>query len=217
MMDEAIGRARVAINAVRARLTILGFNLAITTFQISNTRGLGGGIPLEGFEKTVHLGAGTVLLTGIALSIASMVAFITASALDKEGTCDHRTLLAGDLLMYLALAQTVVGFFGPYQRVLEVASMVTESEQEALSVIRIGMAIAGSTAWVLATYGGPIVSLIRSPHGPLSKLLHAAGYLGLLLCISRLWWAALRIEGHNLAGNDPSSAWVSAFAAPLFW
>ena len=67
-MEGSIERARVAINAMRARLTILGFNLAITTFQISNTRGLGGGSHFEGFETTVHLGAGMVLLTGVALS-----------------------------------------------------------------------------------------------------------------------------------------------------
>ena len=81
MMERSSEQFRVAINAIRARLTILGFNLAITTFQINNMRGLGGGSHFEGFETTVHLGAGTVLLTGVALSIAAMVAFITSSAL----------------------------------------------------------------------------------------------------------------------------------------
>jgi len=217
MMERSSEQFRVAINAIRARLTILGFNLAITTFQISNTRGLGGGSHFEGFETTVHLGAGMVLLTGVALSIAAMVAFITSSALDREGTCDHRPLLAGDLLMYLALAQTVAGFFGPYLRLLEGASMRTEVEQEALSVIWIGVVVAGSAPWILATYVGPIVSLVRSCHGRVAKLLHAAGYLGILICVSRLWSAAQRLEGGNLAGNGSPSAWFSAFAAPLFW
>ncbi len=217
MMERSTEPSRVAINAIRARLTILGFNLAITTFQITNTRGLGGGSHFEGFETTVHLGAGMVLLTGVALSIASMVAFITSSALDREGTCDHWTLLAGDLLMYLALAQTVVGFFGPYLRLLEGVSLRTEAEQEALSAIRIGMAVAGSAPWILAIYVGPIVSLVRSPHDRVTKLLHAAGYLGVLVCVSRLWWAAQRIEGRTLAGDGSPSAWLSAFAAPLWW
>jgi hypothetical protein len=217
MMERSSGQSRVAINAIRARLTILGFNLAITTFQINNTRGLGGGSHFEGFETTVHLGAGTVLLTGIALSIASMVTFITSSALDREGTCDHRPLLAGDLLMYLALAQTVAGFFGPYLSLLAGVSMRTEAEREALSVIRLGMAAAGSAPWILAIYVGPIVSVVRSPHGRLTKLLHAAGYLGVLICVSRLWSAAQRIEGSTLREDGSPSAWFSAFAAPLFW
>ena len=216
-MNTVVERSYVAINAMRARLTILGFNLVIITFQISNTRGLGGGIHLEGFEKTVHLSTGTVLLAGVALSIAAMVAFITSSALDKEGTCDHRMMLAGDLLMYLALTQTVVGFFSSYERVLETLSMQTEAGQEALSVIRIGILVAGSIAWFLAIYVGPIVSLVRSPHGRITKAFHAVGYLGVLVCISHLWWAAQWIERRTLAGGSSPSAWLNAFAAPLFW
>jgi hypothetical protein len=209
-------RARVAINTIRARLTILGFNLAIITFQIINMRGLGGGSHLEGFS-TVHLSAVTVLLIGVALSIAAMVAFIASSALDREGTCDHWTLLAGDLLMYLAVAQTVAGLFSPYLRALEAVSVATEAKQEALSAIWIGMTVAGSTAWGLVTYVGPIVSLVRSPLGRVPKLLHAAGYLGVLVCVSRLWWAAQRVEGRNLAMDGSLSAWLSVFVAPLSW
>ena len=217
MLEKSSERSRVAINAIRARLTILGFNLAITTFQINNMRGLGGGTRIDGLELALHLGTGTVLLTGVALSIASMVAFITSSALDREGTCDHWTLLAGDLLMYLALAQTVVGFFGPYLDLLEAVSMPAEAEQESLSVIRIGMAVAGTAPWVLATYVGPIVSLVRSPHDRVTKLLHAAGYLVALICISRVWSAAQRLEGSDLSGDGPALAWFRAFVAPLFW
>ena len=217
MMEKSSEQPRVAVNAIRARLTILGFNLAISTFQISNTHVLGGGSNLEGFETNVHLDAGTTLLTGVALSIASIVAFITSSALDREGTCDHRPLLAGDLMMYLALAKTVTGFFGPYLSLIQGVSMQTQAEQEALSAIRIGLAVAGSAPWILATYVGPIVSLVRSTHGRVTKLLHAAGYLGLLACGSRLWWAAQQIEGGALAGNDSPLVWFSAFAAPLFW
>lgn len=216
-MEGSIERSRIAINAMRARLTILGFNLVIITFQISNTRGLGGGIHLEGFEKTVHLSTGTVLLTGVALSIASMVAFITSNVLDKEGTCDHRMMLAGDLLMYLALAQTVVGFFSSYERVIETLSMPTVAEQEALSAIRIGISVFGSIAWFLAIYVGPIVSLVRSSHSWITKAFHAAGYFGVLVCVSHLWWAAQWIERRTLARGNSPSAWLNAFAAPLFW
>ena len=86
-MTVSIENSRVAITTMRARLTILGFNLAIITFQISNTRGLGGGTRLEGFATTVHLSTGTVLLIGLALSIAAMVVFIASSMPDREGTC----------------------------------------------------------------------------------------------------------------------------------
>jgi hypothetical protein len=209
--------ALVAVNAVRARLTILGFNLAIITFQIGNTRSLGAGSSLEGFQTTVHLSTGTVLLIGVALSIASMVVFIASSMLDREGTCDRRMILTGDLLMYLALAQTVSGFFGSYERILGVMSMPAEAEQGALFVLRSGVLFAGSAAWVLATYVGPMMALVRSYHHRAVKLLHATAYSGSLVYVSHLWWAAERIEGRSSAGPDALSAWFSAFAAPLFW
>jgi hypothetical protein len=216
-MERTSEPSRVAINAIRARLTVLGFNLAITTFQISNTRGLGGGSHFEGFETTVHLSVGMILLIGVALSFTSMVAFLTSSALDREGTCDHWTLLAGDLLMYLALAQTIAGFFSPYLRLLDAASMPAVAEQEAVSAMRIGIAVAGAMAWVLAAYVGPIVSLVRAPHGGATRLLHVVGYCGVLIYISRLWSATQRIEGGTLAADGSPSVWFSAFAAPLFW
>jgi len=208
---------RVAINTMRARLTILGFNLAIITFQISNTRGLGGGTRLDGFETTVHLSTGTVLLIGLALTIASMVVFIASSSFDREGTCDGRMLLAGDMLMYLALAQTVSGFFSSYARVVEVLLIETEVAQGALSTIHIGIAIIGSTVWAIVIYAGPIVSLARSSHTRVTKLAHTAGYFAILIFISHLWRAAQQIEGRAIASEGSLSAWFNAFAAPLYW
>ena len=130
-MKGSIEHARVAINIMRARLTILGFNLAIITFQISNTRGLGGGTRLEGFETTVHLSTGTVLLIGLALTIASMVVFIASSSFAREGTCDGRMLLAGDLLMYPALAQTTSEPCWPHWRWMYIATGNSPSARRA--------------------------------------------------------------------------------------
>ena len=134
-MKGSIEHTRVAINTMRARLTILGFNLAIITFQLSNTRRLGGGTRIEGFETTVHFSTGVVLLTGLALSISSMVVFISSSSFDREGTCDSRMLLAGDFLMYLALSQTVSGFFSSYGRVLDIM-LISAQTGDACSTVR---------------------------------------------------------------------------------
>lgn len=209
--------AFVAINTVRARLTILGFNLAIIAFEIANTRGLGGGSRIEGFETTVHLSTGVALLIGVALSIASMVVFIASSTLNREGTCDRRVLLSGDILMYLALSQTVSGFFSSYERVLAVMSMQPGVEQTGLATLQTGMAVAGSSAWLLTTYVGPIVSLAHSQYGRVYNLIHVTAYLGVMVSISHLWWAAQLIEGRTLAGESSLFAWFCAFIAPLTW
>ncbi len=208
---------RVAINTMRARLTILGFNLAVVTFQLGNMRVLGGGITLDGFKTAVHLSAGTLLLIGVALSLASIAVFLSASAIDREGTCDRRMLLAGDGLMYLALAQTVTGFFSPYRQALEAASFSTGVEGDILADIQIGMMMAGSASWFLITFVGPGVSLARSPNTRFQKLLHVIAYGLALVFVSRVWWAGQLIEGRGATGDGSLSAWLCAFAAPLYW
>jgi hypothetical protein len=214
---ESTGSSSVAINTMRARLTILGFNLAIVAFQIGDMRRLGGGVTLDGFETSVHVGAGTVLLTGIAASLAAVVILISASVIDRDGTCDPRMLLAGDLLMYLALAQTVTGFFSPYLQALHLASMQSGATGEALSAVRAGMTATGSVAWLLVAYFGPLVSLLRSPNTGFQKLLHVAGYGVCLVFVSHLWWTAQLVDGTSVAGGSVLSAWLCAFAAPLYW
>lgn len=209
--------AIVNINAMRSRLVILGFNLAIATFQINNLRVLIGGRHVDGFIQNLHMSAGAVLLISIALSVASMIAFISSSALDSEASCDYRPLLAADLLMYLALSYTVTAFFSPYLYMLDIVPMLTPAEQADMSVVLKGMAVAGATAWMLATYVGPIVAFVHSPHGRVSKLLHAASYIVIQMCIAQLWVTALRLEGRTLTESGSLSSWLSAFVTPLFW
>lgn len=214
-MTDDTERVRIAINTMRARLTILGFNLAIITFQIVNTEIVSGGIALQGFEANVHLAASASLFIGLAMSMASMVAFIVSSALDREGTCDHWILLGGDILMYLALAQTVTGFFSPYLHGLEVTAMQSAEEQKALDALRNGIAVAAGLAWFLAAYLGPIVSLLRSPYGRVATLLNAFGYVFLFLLASRLWAIARTIE--RPGAESGLLPWLSGFVAPLVW
>jgi hypothetical protein len=47
MNQVSTDRIRVAVNKMRARLTIPGFNFAVITFQLGNMRVLGGGVTLE--------------------------------------------------------------------------------------------------------------------------------------------------------------------------
>jgi hypothetical protein len=218
-MNSSTGSIRIPIhiNAMRARLVILGFNLAITTFQISNMRVLTGGRHIEGFITNLHLSAGSLLLISIALSIASMIAFIVSSEMDEIASCDYRPLLAADLLMYMALSLTITGFFSPYLYMLGILPLPAQDQEAEMSVILIGMTVAGSVAWVLAAYVGPIVAFVRAPHGRVTKLLHAVGHIAILVCISYMWFTAQRLEDPTPAGYSSLSVLARAFAAPLFW
>ena len=112
-MNEVSEQVRVAVNVMRARLTVIGFNIAIVSFQLVYLYRLSGGIKVPGMDHSVHLTADIALLMALALSLTALVAFIMSCAMDEIGVCTHWSLVAGDLLMYLALAYTVAGFFSP--------------------------------------------------------------------------------------------------------
>ena len=115
LMPENRWPVRVAVNVMRARLTVIGFNIAIVSFQIAQLYRVSGGLRVPGVDHTVHLGADMSLFMALALSLIALVAFIMSGAFDEVGVCTHWTLVAGDLLMYLGLAHTVAGFFAPLE------------------------------------------------------------------------------------------------------
>lgn len=208
---------QVAINVMRARITILGFNVAIITFQISELSLVGGAVALPGLDRAVHITSGTALFMGLALSIMAMVSFIVSGAFDRNGACDHWTLLAGDLLMYLALAQTVSGFFGPFQFELSRVSLPDPTQARAFALIRTALAFAGGVAWVMATYLGPLVSLARSPFSRRATLGLGLGYLLLLLGLAGLWATAMKLQMHILGLEGAPSSWLGGLVLPLHW
>ena len=208
---------RVAINVMRARLTILGFNLAIITFQINELRILGGGVKLPGLEHTVYLSAAVVLFLGLAVSLVAMVCFIVSNAMDREGICDHWSLLAGDLLMFLALAQTVAGFFGAFMSELGRVSLADPREAQLYARVMGAVGVAGGVAWTMAVYLGPLVSLLRSPYSRRVTVGLGLAYLLLLLLVGKIWATALVLEVHRPALDHTVKSWLVGLAAPLFW
>jgi hypothetical protein len=208
---------RVAVNVMRARLTILGFNLAIITFQINELRILGGGIKLPGLEQAFYLSAAAALFLGMALSFAAMVCFIASNALDREGTCNHWSLLAGDLLMYLALAQTMAGFFGAFMSELDQVALPDPQEARMYALVIGSIDLAGGVAWAMAVYLGPLVSLLRSPYGRRITVALGLGYLLLLLLAGRVWATALLLEVQRPALAGAVQSWLGGLAAPFYW
>ena len=194
LMTEGREPIRIAVNVMRARITVVGFNIAIITFQIAELSRIGGGVKLPGGDGPVHVEADIALFMGLALSVIALILFIASSAFDKEGTCTHWSLLLGDLFMYLGLAHSVAGFFGPFVGALgRIAADLQGSGIPATSLV-VGVSLAGGAAWFLATYLGPIVSLLRSPF-PRSVTLKLAGvYLVLLLTLAWLSSQAVRLE-----------------------
>jgi len=192
---------RVAVNVMRARLTVLGFNIAIVSFQISRLYHTSGGLTVPGMEHSVHVGADMALFMALALSLIALSMFIMSGALDEVGVCTHWSIVAGDLMMYLGLAHTVAGFFAPLAASIETVAGKLPDRASDVSVLYAASVIAGGAAWLLATYVGPIVSLVRSPFHRRTNLALGITYLVLLLVLSWVSSHAVRLEAGGV-GDD---------------
>ena len=197
-MPENSKPVRIAVNVMRARLTVIGFNIAIVSFQLVHLYGLSGGIRVPGMDHAVHLTADIALLMALALSLTSLVAFIMSGALDEVGVCTHWSLLAGDLLMYLGLAHTAAGFFGPLGVALDTFAANVSASTSEVAILHAAVSIAGGTAWFLATYAGPLVSLLRSPFDRRTNIALAIAYLILLIALA---WVSSQAASVEAAGQ----------------
>jgi hypothetical protein len=202
-MIEVGKPVRVAVNVMRARLTVIGFNIAIVSFQIVNLYEVSGGIRVPGVNHAVHVGADMALFMALALSLIALVAFIMSSAYDEVGVCTHWTLVAGDLLMYLALAQTAAGFFQPWNAALEIFAAKLSNHATQIASLHAAMVIAGGAGWFLATYAGPVVSLVRSPFHRRTNIVLGVAYLVVLLALSWVSAQAVRVEAAG-SGDEPA-------------
>jgi hypothetical protein len=202
-MPETPKPVRVAVNVMRARLTVIGFNIAIVSFQIGNLYGISGGLRVPGVDHAVHVEADIALFMALALSLIALVAFIMSSAYDEVGVCTHWLLVAGDLLMYLALAHTVAGFFQPWNAALEIFATKVPDQARQIGTLHAAMAIAGGTAWFLAAYAGPVVALVRSPFQRHTNIALGFAYLVLLFVLAWVNAQAVRMETAGAGGDVP--------------
>lgn len=209
---------RIAVNVMRARLTVVGFNLAIATFQLSSLRGQPGGVPVPGTNIAFHGDATVALLLGLGLSVIAMVAFIGSAAFDQQGTCTHWSLLAGDLFMYLGLAHNVAGLFGPTLALLSRVPPDTAAQAAELEMVRIALVTGGGVAWLATMYVGPIVSLLRSPFGWRANYGLGGAYLALVLALAHVSGQASHFEAAR-GGSDagPPPTLLNELLQPLRW
>ena len=205
MMPEINKPVRIAVNVMRARLTIIGFNVAIVSFQIVQLNNLSGGIRVPGINHGVHIGADIALFMALALSFLAMIAFLVSSSFDEVGVCNHWSFVAGDLLMYLGLAHTASGFFAPLG--MAIAAFVAKLPNYATEIFILHGAVllVGGMAWFFAIYVGPLVSLLRSPFSRPINITLGIAYLSLLL---GLCWISSQATLIEVAGSGEKAGAV---------
>jgi hypothetical protein len=218
LMPENPKPVRVAVNVMRARLTVIGFNIAIVSFQISQLYRLSGGVRVPGLDYTVHLGADMSLFMALALSLIALVVFIMSCAFDEVGVCTHWSLVAGDLLMYLALAHTVAGFFAPLEAAIETLPGRLPDRASEIAIIHTATLVAGGVAWFLATYAGPAVSLLRSPFQRRTNIALGVAYLVVLLAFC--WVNSHTVQVETIGSGDAPGLIISVLrelVQPFRW
>jgi hypothetical protein len=217
-MSEDHKPVRVAVNVMRARLTVIGFNIAIVAFQINQLYRISGGLSVPGVDHSVHVGANMALFMALGLSMIALVAFIMSGTLDEVGYCTHWSLVAADLFMYLALAYTIAGFFEPLSGSIEYMASKLPGEESGISVLHLAVLITGGLGWFLSIYIGPVVSLLRSPFNNRINITLGIVYVVVLLLL--FWVNANSLQVETLGDGEGSRliiAVLKEMVQPFRW
>ena len=199
-MPEDRQPVRVHLNVMRSRLTVIGFNIAIVAFQISQLFKASGGLRVPGLDHAVHVGADMELFMSLALSLIALMVFIMSSPFDGGAICTHWLLVAGDLLMYLALAHTLAGFFGPLAESIQIVADKLPDKAAEIYILKSASIGAGGVAWFVAVYVGPLVSLVRSPFQRRANIALGTAYLVVVLVLC--WVSAQTVQVEAAATAD---------------
>ncbi len=216
-MTDSRQPVRIAVNVMRARLTVIGFNIAVVSFQIAQLKASGGLVVPE-LGYAVHVGADMALFMALALSLIALMVFVMASLYDEVGVCTHWSLVAGDLLMYLALAHTLTGFFGPLTGAIDIVAGKLPNKGSEFSILKAATIGAGGVGWFLAVYVGPLVSLLRSPFHRRINITLGIAYMVVLLLIC--WVSAQTVQVEAMAhGKKPGVVLsiIREMVQPLRW
>ena len=209
---------RVAVNVMRTRMTVIGFNIAVVSFQIAQLKSAEDGLKLPGIGHTVHVVADMELYMALALSVFALMTILMSCELDELGVCTHWSLVAGDLLMYLALAHTLAGFFAPMAKVIEIVASNLPDKASEIYILQSASIVVGGGAWFLATYAGPLVSLMRSPFRRRTNIALGIAYLLVLLVFCWITAQTVRVES-AVSGDEPGLIFsvLRELVQPLRW
>jgi hypothetical protein len=208
----------VAINVMRTRLTVIGFNIAIVSFQIAQLGSAADGLRVPGLGRAVHVVPDIELYMALGLSVLALLVFIMSCDINEAGVCTHWSLIAGDLLMYMAVAHTVAGFFAPLTTAIETVAGEMPNKASEISILQSGAIVVGGAAWFLANYVGPLVSLVKSPFHRRTNIALGIAYLMLLLVFCWLTAQTIRVEA-AVSGDQPGLIFstLRELVQPLRW
>jgi len=207
---------KIAVNVMRARLTVIGFNIAVVSFQLDRLKTLPGGVNLSGLESPIHVGSHVSLLLAIPVSMAAIVGYIFSSRYDEIGICTSWSIVAADILMFMGLALTIAGFFSPLESSMDVMVAGAAEQSAHLLILHDSLLILGGISWFLAAYVGPVRALWQSPFPRVTNTCLAFGYLVIFSYLGLISAIANAIDAGSTGGLTIAQLAIE-FVQPLRW
>lgn len=217
-MPEDYKPVRVGMRAMQLRLEVIGFNIAMVSFQIARLGRAADGLRVPGLGRTVHVVADMQLYMALGLSVMALFALIMSCEIDELGGCTHWSMIAGDLLIYMALTHTVAGFFAPLATTIETFGGELPHKASEINILKSGAIVVGGIAWFMASYVGPVVTLVRSPFQRRTNIALGIAYLLVLLVLCWLTAQTVRVES-TVSGDQPGlmASVLRELVQPLRW
>ena len=201
---------------MRARLTVIGFNIAVVSFQLNRLSLMPGGVEVPGLQNPFHASSHISLLLAIPVSMAAIVGYIFSSEFDEIGTCRSWSIVATDLLMYMGLALTVSGFFSPIGIALDAVQANAADQASHLITVSKLLIFTGGVSWFLAAYAGPVRSLLKSPFPHMTNVYLSVGYLVLLGFLGYITASAHAVD-EGITAPLTLTQWLMEFVQPFRW
>ncbi len=206
----------ISWNVTRTRVTLLGFNLPVVAFL--------SGTMLTVYQQqafTHYFPVMSSLFLAFTFSFLSASCLMASQELDREGLSRPWLFFLGDVLMYLALSQSLAAMVRRYLSALDQAVVFVQDPADASGAGAFVLEVlsgVGVIAWCLTIYAGPIVSILRSPLRPRSRGLLFGIYVGFLLVIFSVATDAHRVQ--DIVLDEPEPTWrifLWQFLQPLTW
>ena len=206
----------ISLNVTRTRVTLLGFNLTVIAFLTALV------LEARGEQAfTHHLPTMASLFLSFALSFLSAICLLSSQELDREGFSRPLLFSIGDVLMYVALSQSLAAMMRATLRAIDQTIEHVDTNfagSGSGTIVLVILAMVGVAAWMLTIYVGPVVSIRRSPtEGRSTKAVIAVYALALFLTF------AIATDAHMVQDavlNDPEPTWwifLNQFMQPLTW
>jgi hypothetical protein len=187
--DLKLRPMRTHANVTRTRVTVLGFNFTIVIFLSGFIVG-NSGHPIE-LAIWYHLNEFVALFSGLLIGFFALYLYLFSQDLDFEGGSGIWSFTFAEVLMYIALAQTLSGAAQYFTVMLSNAidnfpSLVSQETfptvefDYAASYIKLLLFWISSIAWLFFVYFAPIFAVCSNPLSWKRKIPILLFYLSIL-------------------------------------